>query len=290
MTALRERMIEDLQLHGLSKQTEELYVQAVRHLAEYYRKPPDQITEEELRQYFLYLTKVKQVAPSTLRINLCGIKFFYERTLHKQWITLELVRALKQKKLPLVLTIDEVHRILKCVHHLRLRVCLSTIYACGLRVREGVSLQVKDIDAERGVIHIRNGKGGKDRYVPLPEPILKMLRHYWVTHRHPVWLFPSYVREGHRLEVAVQPISIRAVQRAFEKALWESGVQKAATVHTLRHSWATHLLEAGVSLRVIQAYLGHASPNSTAIYTHLTPKTTEQAAQAIQQVLEGLWE
>jgi site-specific recombinase XerD len=290
MNALRARMIEDLQLHGLSTSTQALYVQAVRQLAEYYRKPPDQITEEELRQYFLYLTKDKQVAPSTFRIALCGIKFFYERTLQRHWTTLELVRSQKEKKLPVVLTIDEVHRILGCVHHLRFQVCLSTIYACGLRIQEGVHLQVKDIEAERAVIHIRNSKGGKDRYVPLPQPILTLLRRYWVTHRHPVWIFPSRVEAGYRLETAIKPMTVRAVQRAFEGALQESGVQKAATVHTLRHSWATHLLEAGVNLRAIQAYLGHASPNTTAIYTHLTPKTTEQATEAINQVLANLWE
>jgi integrase/recombinase XerD len=289
MTILRERMIEDLQLHGLAKNTQARYVEAVRHLAEYFRKPPDQITEEELRQYFLYLTKVKQVAPSTLTIALCGIKFFYERTLHRQWTILALVQPPKEKKLPVVLTIEEVHRILKCVHHLRFRTCLSTIYACGLRIQEGVHLQVKDIDAERGVIHICNGKGGKDRYVPLPDQILKMLRQYWATHRNPVWIFPSRLDDGYRIDVATKPVTVRAVQRAFEDALRESEVSKAATVHTLRHSYATHLLEAGISLRVIQAYLGHTSPTTTAIYTHLTQKGNDQATLIINQVLENLW-
>jgi site-specific recombinase XerD len=290
MNALRERMIEDLQLHGLSKGTQVRYVQAVRQLAEYYRKPPDQITEEELRQYLLYLSNVKQVSTSTLTVALCGIKFFYERTLHRQWTTLNLVRSPSEKKLPVVLTIDEVHRILECLHHLRYRVCLSTIYACGLRIQEGVHLQVKDIDAERKVIHICNGKGGKDRYVPLPEPILKMLRQNWVTHRHPVWIFPSRWGVGCRPDTATRPMNVRGVQVAFQRALEESGVQKAVTVHTLRHSYATHLLEAGVNLRVIQAYLGHTSPTTTAIYTHLTPKAMEQANQAINQVLANLWE
>jgi site-specific recombinase XerD len=289
MTILRERMIEDLQLHGLAKNTQARYVEAVRHLAEYFRKPPDQITEEELRQYFLYLTKVKQVAPSTLTIALCGIKFFYERTLHRQWTILALVQPPKEKKLPVVLTIEEVHRILKCVHHLRFRTCLSTIYACGLRIQEGVHLQVKDIDAERGVIHICNGKGGKDRYVPLPDQILKMLRQYWATHRNPVWIFPSRLDDGYRIDVATKPVTVRAVQRAFEDALRESEVSKAATVHTLCHSYATHLLEAGISLRVIQAYLGHTSPTTTAIYTHLTQKGNDQATLIINQVLENLW-
>jgi site-specific recombinase XerD len=289
MNTLRARMIEDLQLHGLSKGTQELYVQAVRHLAEYYRKPPDQLTEEELRQYFLHLTTVKQVSPSTLRVALCGIKFFYERTLQRQWTTLELVRPPKEKKLPVVLTLEEVQRILECVHHQRFRVCLSTIYACGLRIQEGINLQVQDINAAGAVIHIRNGKGGKDRNIPLPPPVLKMLRQYWSTHRHPVWIFPSLREAGYRLDQAGKPMTVRAVQRAFLSALHESGVQKAATVHTLRHSYGTHLLEAGVHLRIIQAYLGHASPSSTAIYTHLTQKGNEQASLVINQVLEKIW-
>lgn len=282
-------MIEDLQLHGLSKSTQALYVRAVQKLAEHYQRPPDQITEEELRRYFLYLTNAKRVSPSTLRIALCGIKFFYERTLHRQWTVLELVRPPTEKKLPVVLTIDEVRQILACVNHLRFRACLGTIYACGLRIREGVHLQVKDIEAEREVIHIRNGKGGKDRYVPLPPPILKLLRRYWVTHRHPVWIFPSRWGVGYRTDTSAKPMNVRGVQLAFQGALQESGVQKVATVHTLRHSYATHLLEAGVNLRVIQAYLGHASPNSTAVYTHLTPKTVQQAAETIDQILGNLW-
>jgi site-specific recombinase XerD len=289
MNALRARMMEDLQLHGLSKNTQALYVQAVRKLAEYYRKSPDQITEEELRQYFLYLTKVKQISPSTLRVALCGIKFFYERTLGRQWLTLELVRPPKEKKLPVVLTIEEVQQILACVHQLGLQVCLSTIYACGLRIQEGTHLQVKDIDGKRGVLHICNGKGGKDRYVPLPEQILKMLRQYWLTHRHPLWIFPSCREAGHRPGLATKPMTVRTVQRAFQGALQESGIQKAATVHSLRHSYGTHLLEAGVNLRIIQTYLGHASPTSTAIYTHLTQKGNDQATLIINQVFEKLW-
>lgn len=291
MTELRERMLEDLKLHGLAKSTQNLYVQAVRQLAKYCRKPPDQITEEELRQYFLYLTQVKKIAPSTLTVAVCGIRFLYEHTLHRQWTILNLVRSPKEKKLPEVLTIEEVRRILGCVHHLCFKACLSTIYACGLRIQEGTHLQVKDIDSVSEILHIHGGKGGKDRNVPLPQSILKVLRQYWVTHRNPVWIYPSRDKEGiYRLDTATKPMTVRAVQRAFLAALQESGVTKEATVHTLRHSWATHLYEAGVDLRIIQAYLGHASPATTSIYTHLTPKTTEPAKQTINQVLENLWQ
>ena len=289
MTILRERMIEDLQLHGMAARTQESYVQSVRQLAEYYRKPPDQITEEELRGYFLYRVEEQGVSASTLRIDLCGIKFFYENTLQREWAILDLVRPPKEHTLPVVLSIEEVHRILEKVHLLRYRVCLSTIYGCGLRLNEGSHLQVNYIDSGRKVMCIRKGKGGKDRYVPLPDPILNMLRGYWVTHRNPVWLFPSHVRGAAEAGTVGNPMTDSSVQKAFHAALEESGVQKEASVHTLRHSWATHLLEAGVNLRVIQEYLGHSSPTTTAIYTHLTPKATEQAAQAIDQVLAHLW-
>jgi len=291
MTVLRERMLEDLKLHGLAKNTQNLYVRAVQQLAKYCRKPPDQITEEELRQYFLYLTQVKKIAPSTLTVAVCGIRFFYEHTLHRQWTILNLVHSPKERKLPEVLTIEEVRRILGCVHHLCFKACLSTIYACGLRIQEGTHLQVKDIDSVSEIIHIHNGKGGKDRNVPLPQSILKILRQYWVTHRNPVWIYPSRDKEGiYRLDTATKPMTVRAVQRAFLGALQESGVTKEATVHTLRHSWATHLYEAGVDLRIIQAYLGHSSPATTSIYTHLTPKTTEPARLTINQVVENLWQ
>lgn len=289
MTALRERMIEDLGLHGLSNQTQKLYVAAVRKLAEYCHKSPDQITDEELRQYFLHLSNVRRVSASTLTVALYGIKFFYEQTLHQPRTVLDLVRPPSEQKLPVVLSVAEVRQILSCVNFLRYRACLGTIYACGLRIQEGVHLQVKDIDAERGVIHIRNGKGGKDRYVPLPAPILKILRRYWVTHHHSVWIFPSHWGAKGSPAQATKPMTVRGIQRAFQSALQESGIRKEATVHSLRHSYATHLLEAGVNLRVIQAYLGHASPNSTAIYTHLTPTIIGQAAEAIDQVLENLW-
>jgi integrase/recombinase XerD len=288
MTALRERMIEDLQLHGLSERTQQLYVLAVRQLAEYYHKSPDQIREEELRQYFLYLTNVKKVSPSTLTIAICAFKFLYEQTLQVQWTTFKLLRPPHENKLPVVLSIEEVRRILDCVNLLRFQVCLGTIYACGLRVQEAAHLQVKNIDSSRGMIHVCRGKGNKDRYVPLVEPTLGMLRRYWATHRNPVWLFPAHHKGKGTLSEA-GPVDAHSIQNAFKDALNKSGVGKAATVHTLRHSWATHLLEAGVNLRVIQSYLGHASLETTALYTHLTSKTNEQASQEIKQILGDLW-
>ena len=191
MTKLREKMVEDLQLRGLAPSTQKAYVREVQHLAEHYRKSPDKITEDELREYFLYLVQIREVSPSTLRIALCGIKFFYQHTLQQEWITFDLIRPRKRKKLPVVLTTDEVCQVLSLVRRSQNRVCLSIIYACGLRIQEGAKLSVSDIDGERHMLHIRDGKGNKDRYVPLPVLALQLLRRHWCTHRNPVWLFPS---------------------------------------------------------------------------------------------------
>jgi len=280
LTPLRQRLIEDLQLHGLAAKTQDAYVRAVRQLAEHYGKSPDRITEEELRQYFLYLQQEQHVSASTFTIALCGLKFFYEQTLQREWATLDLVRPAREKKLPAVLSTAEVCRILGCLRQPRYQVCLGTIYACGLRLQEGVRLQVQDIDGDRRLIHVRHGKGGQDRYVPVPDHALDRLRQYWSSHRHPVWLFPAGP-----LSTATGPMSVSGVQRAFQAALQASGVQKLATVHTLRHSYATHLLEAGVNLRLIQAYLGHRSPQTTALYTHLTQPADQLASEAINRVM-----
>ena len=288
MTHLRQRMIEDLQLRDLSKKTQEAYVRAVRQLAEHYGKSPDQITEEELRQYFLYLKNVKQASRSACTVALCGIKFFFQHTIRREWTTLDLVRPAREKRLPVVLSVDEVRQVLGCLCREHYRVCLSTIYSCGLRLQEGVTLQVADIDSDRMFIHVQKGKGAKDRYIPLPERTLEMMRQYWSVHRHPVWHFPAPTQARVSMSTATRPMSVSGVQRAFKAALQESGVQKRATVHTLRHSYATHLLEAGVNLRLIQAYLGHSSPKTTAIYTHLTRKVEDLAAEAINLVMEEL--
>ena len=282
MSILSQKMETDMQLHGLSAQTQEAYVRAVRQLANHYQRSPDRIIEEELRQYFLYLKSTRCVSNSTFRIALCGIKFFYEQTLQRTWHTLQLARPAKENKLPVVLSFEEVRQILSCVRHERYRVCLSTIYACGLLLQEGTQLQVAEIDGARKMLHILQGKGNRDRYVPLPDTVLARLRRFWGTHRNRTWLFPSMMRMD-------QPLSGSGVQRAFHLALQQSGVHKHATVHTLRHSYATHLLESGTDLRVIQAYLGHSSPATTALYTHLTTAINTQSANRINEMMVGLW-
>jgi integrase/recombinase XerD len=288
MTELRKRMIECLQLRGLSARTQEAYVRAVRQLAEHYHKSPALITEEELRQYFLFLKNVKHYSRNTMTIAICGLKFFYEQTLHKEWATFHIVRPAPEQKLPVILSLTEVRQLLRAIRLPRYKVCLATIYACGLRLQEGTHLQVADLDSARLMIHVRHGKGAKDRYVPLPPRTLELLRQYWVTHRNPRWLFPSPGHGEVPLAIATQPLHYSSVQDAFRAALKQSRLNKRASVHTLRHSWATHLLEAGVNLRLIQQWLGHNSPATTSVYTHLTVKAEQLGAAAINQLMSDL--
>ncbi len=289
MTPLRQRMLEDMQLRGFSTRTQESYVTAVRQLAAHFHTSPAHLTEEDLRQYFLYLANEKKVARATATIALCGIKFFYEHTLRRDWPTLRFVRPPREKKLPVVLSREEVRRILAAVRIPVYRVCLTTIYACGLRLLEGAHLQVPDVDSGRMVLHI-HGKGKKDRYVPLPEPTLALLRAYWVTHRSPVWLFPAPTRHGlsHALAHGGGPVTRSSLQSAFRRALRRTGIAKRAHVHTLRHSYATHLLEAGVNLRIIQENLGHGSARTTQVYTHLTREVKATLTDPLNQLMQGL--
>lgn len=288
MTDLQKRMIESLQLRGMSERTQEAYVRAVRQLAQHYNKSPDLVTEEELRQYFLYIKNVKNYARATTTIALCGIKFFIEWTLGRKWTLFELVRPPREKKLPTILSVEEARKILGCIRLPGYRMCLSTIYSCGLRLQEGTHLRVADIDSARMVVHVRHGKGAKDRYVPLPQCTLEMLREYWKTHRNPELLFPAEGRNHIELSKSTEPMSKSSVQGAFRRALKHSGINKRASVHTLRHSWATNLLEAGVNLRLIQEWLGHNSPTTTSVYTHLTARAEQLGAEVINRVMTDL--
>jgi len=288
MSELRKRMIECLQLRGLSERTQESYVRAVRQLAEHYHKSPDLITEAELRQYFLHLKNVKRYSRPTMTIAICGVRFFYQQALHRNWTIFGIVRPAPEKKLPVILSVAEVRKVLSLIRLPRYRVCLSTIYSCGLRLQEGANLRVADIDSARLMLHLRHGKGAKDRYVPLPTRTLELLRQYWKQHRNPLLLFPAAGRNHLDLAQASEPMSKSSVQQAFRAALKASGNNKRASVHTLRHSWATHLLEAGVNLRLIQEWLGHSSPATTSVYTHLTVKAAQLGAQAINQLMSDL--
>ena len=229
------------------------------------------------------------MARQTSTQAICAIKLFWEKTLQRVWPhELQLARANPQFKLPVVLSASEVRRVLAAVPALDHRLALITIYSCGLRLGEGLRLEVRDIDAERMLLHIRAGKGNQDRYVPLPQRTLVLLREQWKSHRHPVLLFPAKGHSGLGARPATEPMCRSTLQRAFRLALESSGSKKAAHVHTLRHSYATHLLEQGENLRQIQVNLGHKSPVATAIYTHLTSLCQTQHQQRLDDFMNNL--
>jgi site-specific recombinase XerD len=252
-----------------------MYVRSVSQLSSYVHHSPDKVTEEELREYFLYLANEKKCSRSTATVALCGIKFFYQYTLRRDWPTLRLTRPAPEYKLPVVLSREEVRRVLS-------HVCLTTIYSCGLRLMEGARLAVTDIDGARMVLNI-HGKGKRDRQVALPESTLLLLREFWKTHRSSKWLFPS-----RDLKHAGDPVTGESLQRAFRDAWKKTGIAKRAHVHSLRHSYATHLMEMGVHLRLIQDSLGHRSPKTTAVYTHLTSQVRDTLTGPLRELMKDL--
>jgi integrase/recombinase XerD len=288
MLSIWDRMLDDMQLAGLAERTQYAYLCAARRLSDHVHKPPDQVSEDDLRHYFLYLRNQRKLSRSSLTIALCSIKFLFERTLRRDWPTLAIIRPPKEHKLPAVLSQTEVHDLLNRIYVPRYRICLSVIYACGLPITEGVSLTVPQIDSARRLLHIQAGKGNKDRYVPLPQRALELLRSQWLTHRHPRFLFPAIDPNTGTVHTATQPLIVDGVQRAFRIAVQEAGLHKHVTVHTLRHSWATHLLEAGVSVRLIQQWLGHTSLTTTSHYTHLTRTAQQRTVETLEHILGDL--
>jgi site-specific recombinase XerD len=281
-------MLEDMQLRGLSARTQETYLAAVQQLALHYGHSPDLLTEEQVRQYFLFLRNQRRLAPNSVNVALNAVKFLYTYTLQRPWPFRDLIRPALPQKLPVVLSVEEVWQVIDQVRRPPYRVCLSLIYSCGLRLLEGVRLQVSQIDSARMQLLIRGGKGNKDRAVPLPPRTLTLLRDHWRSHRNPVWLFPSPGSAGDERTTATVPMEESGVQKAFRRAREQVGLHKPASVHSLRHSWATHLLERGVNLRLIQLWLGHTSPTTTAIYTHLTRSAEGQAGSALDQLTAGM--
>ncbi len=280
MSPLQRKMREDLKLGGIADSSIETYVSAVRRLASHYGRSPAEITEDEVRSYLLSLSM--HASSSTVRGNLAALKFLYTKTLGREWGLFDLVQPKRERKLPVVLGREEVWRILDCVHDPVYNACITMLYACGLRLQEGADLQANQIDGERMQVLV-HGKGNRDRYVPLPCDALKMLRDCWRAHRSLPWLFPSLL--SREKDDHPQPAGTRTLRTAFKSALKESGVRKKAHPHTLRHSYATHLHEEGVSLRLIQMYLGHASLRSTQIYTHLTRKVRETAKDPVNRLM-----
>ena len=281
-----QKMVKALQVAGMCERTQETYGRAMRKLTEFYNKTPDKISEAELVDYFIHRQEVSEWSPATMRICYSGIKFFFINVLKRKWHTLQFARAKREKRLPSVLSREEVKKILSKVKTYHNYAYLQTVYSCGLRLQEGLFLEVSDIDGKRNMIHVHRGKGARHRYVPLPKATYYLLRKYWLTHRNEKLIFPALGRGQNKGPVSKLPMSIEGVQGAFRKAKLEAEIKKRASIHTLRHSYATHLLEAGVNLRVIQKNLGHSNIETTMVYLHLTNKGMEDAYQIINSLMK----
>lgn len=280
MTPLRQRMIDDLTIRNYSPKTIRNYVAQVRLFAEYFGTPPDRLDAEDVRRYQLYLVEEKRLSWSSFNIAVCALRFFYGTTLSRQEMIPRIPYGKRPQRLPVVLSQDEVVRLFRCISHYMYRVMLMTAYAAGLRVSEVVRLTIDDIDSSRRLIRVRQAKGRKDRYVPLSEMLLVVLRDYWKAVRPPDYLFPGQ-KPGHYL-------SGRTLQRALQRAVQAAGLRKHVTMHTLRHSFATHLLESGSDIRTIQKLLGHKRLETTALYTHVTDARLRSTTSPLDLIEEQL--
>src|SRR5271169_6733583 len=262
MTSLRRRMTEDMQVRNLSSQTQATYLQQVSLFARHFNKSPEILGPEEIRSYQVYLTNERKLAPSSIIIAVAALRFLYKITLHRDWNLEEVIPTPKKpQKLPIVLTQEEVRKFLASVRSVKHRTILTTCYAAGLRVSEAICLKVTDIDSERMLIRVQQGKGQKDRDVMLSPKLLEILRSWWPVNKPKRWLFPGDRVEDH--------ISSDAVELACQKAHQRCGIAKPVTPHSLRHSFATHLLESGTDVRTIQLLLGHRSLATTARYLRI---------------------
>lgn len=264
MSPLRQRLLDDMQLRRFSPHTQQAYLRAVVRLAKFYNRSPDQISKEEVRSFLVDLVKNKKASPSLYNQVRCALVFFYRVTLGREFALERMLCQPYAKKLPTVLSPAETAQFFQATRSLKARALFMTLYAAGLRVSEVVNLEAKDIDSKRMVLHVRAGKGQKDRLVMLSEKLLHVLRDYWKTYRPTVKLFfPG--KDRHR------PLNRNNVWWLCRRIARRAGLAKKVTPHTFRHSFATHLLEAGTDLRTIQALLGHRSLRTTALYTLVSP-------------------
>ena len=265
MTPLRQRMLEDMGIRNLAENTQSAYLQQIAAYARYFNRSPDQLGPEAVRTYQLYLMEVRALTPSSICVATGALRFLYKVTLKRAWAVEEIPMPKRPRKLPEILSPEEVMHFLNAITNHKHRAILMTAYAAGLRVSEATHLKVTDIDSQRMMLRVEQGKGMKDRYVMLSPRLLDILRTYWKSARPTRWMFPG--------EVPGQPITREAVGLACQKARRDSGITKPITPHSLRHAFASHLLESGANLRTIQLLLGHRSLATTARYLKVATST-----------------
>jgi len=276
MTTLREKMKQEMILVGLAESTQVIYLKAVTNLYDYYGKSPTKLTEQEIKTYLLYLKKEKKLASNTYNTHIYGLRFFFCMTLRQPLFKLHLPASKVSYKLPDILSAHEVERIIKAAHNIKHRALLMVVYSAGLRISEALNLQVGDIDGDRMTLHIRHAKGGKDRYVILSPLVYQALRDYWK-----VCKFKDYVFPGGKYD---KPLSADRASQLFKEAKQKANVTKAGGIHSLRHAFATHLLESGADIFAIKSLLGHASIQSTVRYLDFVPHRHKNLVSPIDQL------
>jgi len=279
MGKLREQMKMDLKLKGYSPKTQAAYLGYMKNFVRYFGRSPAKMGEEEIREYLYHLVTEKDLGDSSINSAYSALKFFYKTTLGRDWNVAKIPRRKTEKRLPVVLDGSEIKQLFAVTTNLKHRALLMTTYSAGLRVSETAHLKVSDVDSKRMQLLVAQGKGKKDRYALLSPVTLNLLRDYWRQYRPFSWLFPGRLPE--------RPISTRSIQKVFEKAKRKAGIKKPATVHTLRHSFATHLLEAGTDIYHIQKLLGHTSPKTTAIYIHLRRQDLLNIVSPLDSLLDS---
>jgi integrase/recombinase XerD len=284
MTQLRQRMLEELQRRNYSPNTIRPYLFAVEDFARYFGKSPDKLSNEHLRQYQLHLLRDCNLTVKTIVGRISALRFFFGKVLRRPDREIDLVYPKRPERLPVILSEEEVARLIESASTSYHRVILMTLYGTGLRREELCRLKVTDVDSQRMVIHVRQGKGNKDRDVTLSPRLLEVLRDYWKWQKPKTYLFPSYQRKRRE-----QPISSKTVYHAVREAARRAGITKKVSPHLLRHSWATHLLERGTDLKTIQILLGHFDLEATTIYLHLSQRHLQSVNNPIEAIpISGL--
>lgn len=278
MTDLRKRMLEELQRRNFSPTTIRSYLRVVGDFARYFGARPDRLSQGHLRQYQLHLIQERKLAIKTVGLHIAALRFFFVKTLRRPYLKLDLPYPKMPKRLPTVLSEEEVARLIDSAKNLLDYAMLMTLYATGMRRAELIGLKVQDIDSQRMIIHIRQGKGNRDRDVPLTPKLLKTLREYWNWMKPKTYLFPGMVDNWR----ADKPLTPKCVWLAVRDAAKRAGIKKRVSPHTLRHSWATHLLENGTDLRTIQMLMGHADLRATSVYLHLSRRHLQAVANPVE--------